>query len=85
MRYRLMSLTYLQLARSLGLVRRITLVRLDHGRRPVWGVKIEGSHFTRLLRAGAAPPWPRTHAQPERFISRTQAQAFARRWGLPLR
>lgn len=85
MRYRLMSLTHLQLARCLGLIRRVTLVRLDHGRRPVWGMKIEGHHFTRLLRASVAPPWPRTHVQPERFISRAQAQAFARRWGLPLR
>ncbi len=37
MRYRLMSLTHLQLARALGRVRRITLVRLDHGRRPGLG------------------------------------------------
>lgn len=85
MHYRLMSLTCLQLARGLGLVRRITLVRLDHGLRPVWGLKIEGHRFTRLLRAGIAPLWPRTRVQPARFISRAQAHAFARRWGLPLR
>jgi hypothetical protein len=82
---RLMSLACLQLARGLGLVRRISLIRLDHGRHPVWGLKIEGPHFTRLLRAGIAPLWPHTRAQPARFISRAQARAFARRWGLPLR
>lgn len=85
MRHRLMSLTCLQLARGLGLVRRITLVRLDHGRRPVWGLKIEGRHITRLLRAPIAPLWPHTRVQPARFISRAQTHAFARRWGLPLR
>lgn len=85
MRCRLMSLTSLQLARCLGLVRRITLVRLNHGRRPVWGIRIEGRHFTRLLRDPIAPLWPNTRVQPARFISRTQALALARRWGLLLR
>lgn len=47
MQARLISLTLVQLARLLGLVRRIEPVELDDSRE--WGLLIRGQGFTRLL------------------------------------
>ena len=49
MAYKLMSLTTIQIARLLGLVRAVELVRLEGAERSLWGVLIRGRGFERLL------------------------------------
>lgn len=49
MTYKLLSLPNVQIARLLGLVREIAVVRLKGTKRPAWGVLIRGRGFERLL------------------------------------
>lgn len=49
MAYKLMSLANVQLARLLGLVRALEVVKLEGKGRPAWGVLVRGRGFDRLI------------------------------------
>ena len=88
MKYGLISLLPLQIARLLGLVRTVEAVRLDGEPRPQWALLIRGRGFTRLLRdeplmspyllRTVDPTMPR----PMRFLVRQAAERYAQSVGL---
>lgn len=86
MQARLISLTLVQLARLLGLVRRIEPVELDDSRE--WGLLIRGQGFTRLLEQELlhAPnlirPVGWSTPRPITFRGKVAAVTYARHIGL---
>lgn len=88
MKYGLISLLPLQIARLLELVRTVEAVRLDGEPRPQWALLIRGRGFTRLLRDEPlmSPYLLRTHdptvPRPMRFLVRQAAERYAQSVGL---
>ncbi len=88
MKYGLISLLPIQVARLLGLVRRVEAVRLDEGSRPTWILLIRGRGFTRILRDEPlmSPSLLRTVdptvPRPMRFLTRGAAVGYAQGVGL---
>lgn len=88
MPYKLMSLPTIQLARLLGLVRRVEAVRLEPADRPSWAVLVDGRGFTRLLRDDVliAPtlirPLSAYRPHPRVFFSLGSARQFIADTGL---
>lgn len=76
------SLTTIQLARCIGLVRRVEAVPLPGRGRPAWGLRVYGRGFVWLLKAAPRSITGRTLSGPERFITQHQAQRWAKRVGL---
>ena len=88
MNYKLMSLSTIQIARLLGLVRGIELVQLEGAERPPWGVLIRGRGFERLLQDDIliAPtlirPLSAYLPRPRAFFSAAHAERFLGSVGL---
>lgn len=88
MKYGLISLLPVQLARVLGLVRTVEAVRLDEGSRPAWALLVRGRGFTRLLRDEPlmSPNLLRTSdptvPRPMQFLARSAAIRYAQSVGL---
>lgn len=86
MQLRLISHLVAQLARLLGLVKRVRPVQMGRGKK--WGVLVEGRGFTRLLEQELldAPGLHRPHSwaspRPVAFGSRRAAEHYARAVGL---
>lgn len=88
MRYGLISLLPLQIARTLGLVRAIEPARLEESRTPCWVLLVRGRGFTRILRDEplASPNLIRPSSwnlpRPIRFPSQQVAVTYAQSMGL---
>ena len=88
MPYKLMSLATIHVARLLGLVRRIKVVKLEGAERPSWGVLIRGRGFERLLQDDIliAPtlirPLSAYTPRPRAFFSADHAKRFVQSMGL---
>lgn len=88
MTHKLMSLATLQIARLVGLVRGVEVVRLPGSGRPSWGVLIHGRGFSRLLQDDIliAPtlirPMSAFVPRPRAFFTAAQAEQFIARAGL---
>lgn len=88
MTYKLMTLPTIQIARLLGLVRGIEVVKLEGAERPSWGVLIRGRGFERLLQDDIliAPtlirPLSAYTPRPRAFFSASHAKRFIRSVGL---
>lgn len=86
--YKLMSLATIQIARLLGLVRGIEVLKLDGTERPSWGVLIRGRGFERVLQDDIliAPtlirPLSAYTPRPRAFFSAGHAKKFIRSMGL---
>lgn len=88
MKYGLISLFPVQIAKLLGLVRSVEVVRLDRMPRPMWALLIRGRGFTRILRDEplASPYLLRTVdptvPHPMQFLTCRAATAYAQSFGL---
>lgn len=88
MPYKLMCLPTIQIARLVGLVLRIEVVKLEGAERPSWGVLIRGRGFDRLLQDDIliAPtlirPLSAYTPRPRAFFSAEHAKRFVRSMGL---
>lgn len=88
MTYKPMSLATVQIARLLGLVRGIEVVKLEHAERPSWGVLIRGRGFDRLLQDDIliAPtlirPLSAYTPRPRAFFNAEHAKRFVQSMGL---
>jgi len=86
--YKLISLTTIQIARLVGLVRGIEVVKLEGAERPSWGVLIHGRGFERLLQDDIliAPtlirPLSAYSPRPRAFFSAGHAKQFIQSMGL---
>lgn len=84
----LISLSTVQIARMLGLVRAVEVVRLDEQPRPAWTLLVRGRGFTRILRDEPliSPNLLRTVdptiPRPMEFLTHPDAVAYARSIGL---
>lgn len=88
MTYKLMSLATIQIARVVGLVCGIDVVKLHGTERPSWGVLIRGRGFERLLQDDIliAPtlirPLSAYTPRPRAFFSADSAKRFVQSMGL---
>lgn len=88
MTYKLMSQVNVQIARLLGLVGGMEAVKLDHAKRPAWGVLVRGRGFDRLIQDDIliAPtlirPLSAYTPRPRVFHSEGQAKRFIEGMGL---
>ena len=88
MEYGLISLFSVQIARLLGLVRTVEVVRLDEKPRPAWTLLVRGHGFTRILRDEQliSPNLLRTIdptvPRPVRFLTYRAAVGYAQSVGL---
>ncbi len=88
MTYKLMSLATIQIARLLGLVRGIEVLKLEGTERPSWGVLIRGRGFERVLQDDIliAPtlirPLSAYTPRPRAFFSAGHAKQFIQSMGL---
>lgn len=86
--YKLMSLATIQIARLLGLVRGIQILKFEGAERPSWGVLVRGRGFDRLLQDDIliAPalirPMSAYSPRPRVFFSAGHATRFIQRMGL---
>lgn len=88
MKYGLISLFPVQIARLLGLVHTVEVVRLDGTPRPMWALLLRGRGFTRILRDEPlmSPNLLRTVdptvPRPMQFLTYRAAAAYAQSLGL---
>ena len=88
MKYGLISLFPVQIARLLGLIRTVEVVRLDGKHRPMWTLLLRGHGFARILRDEPlmSPNLLRTVdptvPRPMQFLTCHAATAYAQSVGL---
>ncbi len=88
MQYGLISIFTVQIARLLGLVRTVVVVRLDGTPHPMWTLLIKGRGFSRILRNEPlmSPYLLRTVdpivSRPMQFLTYRAAMAYAQSVGL---